>query len=52
MCMWSATWPKEVKRLAEDFLGRFITPFIILSNYIILNNYIAKFACIMDGSYF
>jgi len=22
MCMWSATWPKEVKRLAEDFLGR------------------------------
>ena len=33
MCMWSATWPKEVKRLAEDFLGRFITPFIILSNY-------------------
>merc|ERR1719191_1182021 len=20
--MWSATWPKEVKRLAEDFLGR------------------------------
>merc|ERR1711981_302975 len=21
-CMWSATWPKEVKRLAEDFLGR------------------------------
>ena len=22
MCMWSATWPKEVKRLADDFLGR------------------------------
>ena len=22
MCMWSATWPKEVKRLAEDFLGK------------------------------
>ena len=44
MCMWSATWPKEVKRLAEDFLGRFLTPFIILSNYI------AKFACFMDGS--
>jgi len=21
MCMWSATWPKEVKRLAQDFLG-------------------------------
>ena len=20
--MWSATWPKEVKRLAEDFLGK------------------------------
>ncbi len=20
-CMWSATWPKEVKRLAQDFLG-------------------------------
>ena len=31
MCMWSATWPKEVKRLAEDFLGRFLTPFIILN---------------------
>ena len=29
MCMWSATWPKEVKRLAEDFLGRFIPPFIL-----------------------
>ena len=46
MCMWSATWPKEVKRLAEDFLGRFFTLFIILDNYI------ANFACIMDGSYF
>jgi superfamily II DNA/RNA helicase len=22
MCMWSATWPKEVKKLADDFLGR------------------------------
>jgi len=22
MCLWSATWPKEVKKLAEDFLGR------------------------------
>ena len=22
MGMWSATWPKEVKRLADDFLGR------------------------------
>jgi superfamily II DNA/RNA helicase len=22
MCMWSATWPKEVKLLAEDFLGK------------------------------
>jgi len=21
MCMWSATWPKEVKKLAHDFLG-------------------------------
>jgi len=21
MCMWSATWPKDVKRLAHDFLG-------------------------------
>ena len=31
MCMWSATWPKEVKRLAEDFLGRFLNPFIILN---------------------
>jgi len=22
--MWSATWPKEVKQLAEDFLGNYI----------------------------
>ena len=29
MCMWSATWPKEVKRLAEDFLGRFLTSELI-----------------------
>ena len=21
MLMWSATWPKEVKKLAEDFMG-------------------------------
>ena len=21
MCMWSASWPKDVKRLAHDFLG-------------------------------
>ena len=29
MCMWSATWPKEVKRLAEDFLGRVLTSELI-----------------------
>ena len=24
LCMWSATWPKEVRRLAEDFLNDYV----------------------------
>jgi ATP-dependent RNA helicase DDX5/DBP2 len=27
-CMWSATWPKEVRQLAEDFLHEYIQVYI------------------------
>ena len=24
LCMWSATWPKEIRKLAEDFLEDYV----------------------------